>query len=51
MPFQIAVISKTKIPERRRSRLFIVRGKEDLLKSIFAALIIIGFFSMAVSRA
>ena len=40
-----------KILKKSRSRLFTVRGREDLLKSVFTALIIIGFFLIAVRRA
>ena len=31
------------IPERSKSRLFIVGGREDLLKLVFTVLIIVGF--------
>jgi hypothetical protein len=49
IPFQIAVILETKILGKNRSRLFTVGGKENLLKSTSAVLIIIKFFLMAVS--
>ena len=49
IPFQIIIISKTKILERSKSRHFIVGGREDLLKLVFTTLIIIGFFLIAVS--
>ena len=51
IPFQIIATSETRIPGRSRSRLFIVRGKKDLLELVSTALIIVGFFLMAASRA
>ena len=45
--FQIAATSKTRILERNKSRLFTVGGREDLLKLVSTALIIVGFFLMA----
>ena len=38
---------KIRILKRNKSKLFIVRGRGDLLKLIFTALIIIGFFLIA----
>ena len=49
--FQIAVTLKTRILRKNRSRLFIVGGREDLLKLISTALIIVGFFLIAARRA
>ena len=49
--FQIAATLKIKILKKSRSKLFIVRGRKDLLKSVFTVLIIVGFFLMAVRRA
>ena len=37
-----------KILGRNKSRLFIVKGKKDLLKLVSTALIIVGFFLIAV---
>ena len=41
------VTLEIKIPGRNKSKLFIVEGKKDLLKLVFTALIIIGFFLIA----
>jgi hypothetical protein len=49
--FQIIATSETRIPERSRSRLFTVGGREDSLKSVSTTLIIVGFFSMAARQA
>ena len=38
-----------KILGRNRFRLFVVEGREILLKLVFTALIIVGFFLIAVS--
>ena len=51
IPFQIAVTLEIGILGRSKSKLFIVGGREDLLKLVFTALIIVGFFLMAVSWA
>ena len=51
VPFQIAATSEIGIPGRSRSRLFAVGGREDSPESTSAALIIVGFFSIAASRA
>ena len=45
------VTLEIRILERSRFRLFAVEGKENLLELVFAALIIIGFFLIAVRRA
>ena len=46
--FQITATLETGIPGRNKSKLFAVGGREDLLKSVSTALIIVGFFLMAV---
>jgi len=45
------VTLETRILGRSKSRLFIVGGREDLLELVSTALIIVGFFLIAVSRA
>ena len=44
------VTSEIKILGRSRSRLFTVKGREDLLKLVFTVLIIVGFFLIAVRQ-
>ena len=41
------VTLKIKILKKSKSKLFIVRGREDLLKLVSTMLIIVGFFLMA----
>ena len=45
--FQIIATLKTRILEKNKSKLFAVEGRENLLESVFTALIIVGFFLMA----
>ena len=40
-------ILKIRILERSKFRLFVVKGREDLLKLVLTILIIIGFFLIA----
>ena len=51
IPFQIVATSETGIPGRSKSKLFAVGGREDLPESVSTALIIVGFFLIAASRA
>ena len=41
-------ILKIRILERSKFRLFVVKGREDLLKLVSTALIIVGFFLIVV---
>ena len=49
IPFQIMVTLGARILGRNKFKLFIVGGREDLLKLVITALIIVGFFLIAVS--
>ena len=49
IPFQITIILEIKILKRNKFKLFIVKGRENLLKLVFIILIIIGFFLIAAS--
>ena len=48
--FYIMATLKIKIPERNTFRLFTVKKREDLLKLVSTALIIVGFFLIAARR-
>ena len=49
IPFQIIVTLETKILGKSKSRFFTVGGRQDLLKLVSTASIIIGFFLIAIS--
>ena len=45
------VTLEIRISRKSKSKLFIVEGREDLLKSVSTALIIVGFFLIAARQA